>query len=128
LPASVVEVVVVVVVVVTVIVVVVVGTVGEGKEIVVDVVVEVAGSVVGVPGSVVVTAGARAATNRSRPRRRAVIVPVSCSHAVSIRPRSRTLRSVPQVFQRAITSVPRRVAFTRPRIGVQMGSIDTLRP
>src|SRR5262249_51002882 len=119
LPASVVEVVLVAVMVVptTVVVVMIVEDVGT--------VVEVAGRVVAVPGSVVVTAGVWEATNRTRPRRRAVIVPVSCSHAVSMRPRSRILRSVPQVFQRAITSVPRRVAFTRPRIGEQMGSIDT---
>jgi hypothetical protein len=107
---------------------VVVGTVVKGVGTVLDVVVEVAGSVVGTPGSVVGTAGACDATNRSRPRRRAAIVPESSSHAVSMRPRSRSLRSVPQVFQRAVTCVPCRVAFTRPRMGGQMGSIDTFRP
>jgi hypothetical protein len=129
LPASVVVVVVLVVMV----------TVVDGIAVVLDVVVErigtvlddvvgVAGTVVGGPGSVVGTAKTREATKRSRPRRRAVMVPASSSQEVSTRPRSCSRRSVPQVFQRATTFVPFRVALTRPRIGEQMGSIDTLLP
>jgi len=127
LPASVVVVVVLVVMVTVVDGIAVVLDVVERIGTVLDDVVGVAGTVVGGPGSVV-GAKTRDATKRSRPRRRAVMVPASSSQEVSTRPCSCSLRSVPHVFQRATTFVPFRVALTRPRIGEQMGSIDTHLP